>query len=734
MLVYALTILLSAFLLFQVEPIIAKIILPWFGGSAAVWTTCLLFFQFGLLLGYLYAHGVVKHLRAKAQARLHVFLLALSLLALPIMPANSWRPSGSEDPALRILLLLTVTVGLPYLLLSATSPLLQAWYAGEHPEGRPYRLFALSNTGSMLALLSYPVAVEPLLSTRGQAIGWSAAYVFAAVLCAIVALRRRSSAVFSQLGLPWCARPAAAAVLQANHQAAAGTESRGANIPDGAADAQGHPAGEAQRMATALQVEALLPPQQASSWKLQSLWVALAACASILLLAVTNHLSQNVAAVPLLWVLPLSLYLLSFILCFEGRGWYHRDLFLKLGAVALGSMAYALSPDFANSSLFLLVPLYAAGLFICCMVCHGELERLKPSTQHLTSFYLMVSMGGALGGLFVGLLAPHVFSGYFELPVGLAACGVLMIAALYRDPSGTFYRGRPKPALVALVGLCAGMMVWLAVQVRDQIKESEVMVRNFYGSLRVIDTDEPDARHARRKLMNGTIQHGSQFLEADRRRLPTTYYGPRSGVGIALHQAGERRSVRAGIVGLGAGTIAAYGRPGDHYVFYDINPLTVVLAKAWFTFLKDTAATVDVVVGDARLSLEREAPQGFDVLAVDAFTSDSIPVHLLTREAFLLYFRHLRSGGILAVHISNRYLDLQPVVLGIAKSLDKPAAVIESEKDEDSGVFRATWVLLSDNRELLQRRDVQMALTPWADATALQVWTDDYSNLFRLLQ
>ena len=340
---YSLTILLSAFLSFQVQPLIAKLILPWFGGAAAVWTTCLLFFQVALLLGYLYAHGLIRHFSARQQTRIHVALLAASLLALPILPNAAWKSAAAGEPVLRVLILLTMTVGAPYVMLASTSPLLQAWYARERREADPYRLYALSNAGSLLALLSYPVLVEPFFSTHGQAIDWSVAYALACLASAGVALLRRPLA---RIDAP-----------------------------------QGAPA--------------------KTPWAVRWLWLALPACGTALLLAVTNHLSQNVAAIPLLWVVPLSLYLLSFVLCFEGRGWYRRNFFLRLLAVALGGMAYALQSALANLSLIVLIPLFCLGLFVACMVCHGELARLKPHPSQLTSFYLMVSLGGALGGVFV---------------------------------------------------------------------------------------------------------------------------------------------------------------------------------------------------------------------------------------------------------------------------------------------------------------------------------------------
>ncbi len=685
-LLYGLSIFLSAFLLFQVEPLIAKIILPWFGGSAAVWTTCLLFFQVVLLLGYLYAYWLIRGLRPKLQTWIHVSLLATSLLLLPILPVSAWKPSGSEDPTLRILGLLGVTVGLPYFLLSTTGPLLQAWYAQAGRDVLPYRLFAFSNAGSMLALVSYPVLIEPVFSARHQAIGWSVAYAGVSILCAAVALGRGD-------------------VLPAHE-------------PVGSRPAPG--------------------------WKVHLLWVSLAACASVLLLAVTNHLSQNVSAVPFLWVLPLSLYLLSFVLCFGKKGWYRRTPWLLLLALALGSMSYALSPEYVGASLALLILLYSAGLFTCCMVCHGELARAKPHPAYLTSFYLMASLGGALGGIFVGLLAPHLFRGYFELPIGLASCAVLVLIVLRHDDSSQFYGARWQPSWLALVGLAAILVIALAKQTREETLQSRLIVRNFYGVLRVIDLGRPlrppvgsailIVQRARRKLMDGPITHGTQFLAINLRRQPTTYYGPPSGVGLVLRQLGRAGKLRVGVIGLGAGTLASYARPGDYYTFYEINPLVMHLAKTAFTFLKDSEAKLDIIPGDGRLSLERDLAQGFDVLVVDAFSGDSIPVHLLTREAFALYFRHLKSDGILAVHISNMYLDLQPVVQRAAESLGKRAIVVHNDQDAENDILPATWVLVSDRPQFPNEEEVKQAGIPLERRSDVRVWTDDYSNLFQVLR
>jgi len=671
------TIFLSAFLLFQIQPMLAKMILPWFGGAAGVWATSLMFFQVTYLLGTYYAHLLVQRLRPAHQMWTHVLLLAASLFMLPVIPRDFWKPIGDGYPAWRILGLLTVTVGLPFLLLSATSPLLQAWYVRRRTGGRPYRFYALSNAGSLLALLSYPIIFEPRLSTRHQALGWSAGYVAFALLCASIAYRQRTG-----LDAPAPSRP-------------------------------------------------ISPPP---GWGVQLLWVALAADASAFLLAVTNHLSQDVAAVPLLWILPLSLYLLSLILCFESTAWYRRFFFLRLLAVALGGMAYALSPEFANAGPMLQVPLFCAGLFICCMVCHGELVNLKPSSEYLTKFYLMISLGGALGGIFVSAIAPHVFRGFYELPVAIAGCAVLLRIVLDRDPSTVFHgKGLRLPSLV-FTGLVGLLIVSLAVVTVRQSGKSRLMERNFYGIVKVNDLPATEHDPPRRELANGTITHGIEILEAGRRDQPTTYYGPESGGALALQSARQRGPVRAGIIGLGAGTLAAYGRAGDHYTFYELNPLVIEIAGSQFDFLRDSQAQITTIPGDARLSLERQPPQDFDVLAVDAFSGDAIPVHLLTREAFELYFRHLNSNGVLAIHVSNKYLNLNPVVKAVAESLGRRATTIVNPPDLKNEVFTSTWMIIGKSDAALASSSFPTETMVVQKKSGVRPWTDDYSNLFETLK
>jgi SAM-dependent methyltransferase len=689
--IYGIAIFASALLLFEVEPIIAKIILPWFGGVAAVWAVCLLFFQVVLLLGYSYAHLLTRWLPLRGQGHFHAVLLLASLLLLRIAPRDAWKPAGPGHPVLRILLLLCATVGLPYFLLSTTSPLLQAWYARTLADTEPYRFYALSNAGSVLALLSYPVLIEPYLSTSHQALGWSLAYGAFVLLSVAIALVPRAGKRNESSARSKSQRPAAS---------------------------------------------------------LQLLWLGLAACGSGLLLAVTNHISQNIASVPFLWILPLSLYLLSFILCFDARGWYRREFFLRLLGIAIGGMTYALAPSFAGLPWKALIVVYCLGLFICCMFCHGELARLKPAPEHLTSFYLALSLGGAMGALFVALVAPRIFSGYYELHCLIGLCAVLVLIVHYRDPSARNRGGLNNPAWLVMAGLAAIVITSLFVTAREQAAGARLMVRNFYGVLRIIDGIEPnvvllqgnraqsvDKDPHYRKLMNGTIDHGLQFLAPGRRREPTTYYGPKSGVGIALEAARRERALRVGAIGLGIGTVATYGQKGDQYTFYEINPLVVKVAKEEFTFLRDSEAQIDIVLGDARLSLEGEAPEQFDVLIVDAFSGDSIPVHLLTQEAFALYFRQVKPDGVLAVHISNQYLNLEPVVAGEASWLGREAVIVDRDVENNKGVYPATWILVGNRDGFLGESEIEKAghLLPPSRRNA-QLWTDNYSSVWRLLK
>jgi hypothetical protein len=681
MLLFAPTIFLSAFLLFQIQPIIAKAILPWFGGTATVWTTCMLFFQTGLLAGYGYAHLVIGKVRPRTQAWLHGGLLLICAAMLPVLPGAAWKPTGEENPTVRILLMLVATVGLPYVLLSTTTPLIQAWYARSEKDAMPYRLFALSNMGSMLALLTYPPLVEPFLSTRWQAYIWSGGFIVFAVLCVAAGIR---SAQFPALP---------------------------------------------QRQSPELSEGDEAPP----GFPRKLLWVALAACPSILMLSVTNHLTQDVASIPFLWILPLSIYLLSFILTFDARGWYVRNLFLGLLAPALGGIAYMQWSDAKALEMKYTIVLFGLALFIACMVCHGELAGRKPAPRHLTSFYLMLSIGGALGGLFVSVVAPYLFIANYELPAGIALCGWLCYLVALEEPGVPLRRAVFSVSSLCLALGVFGLCLFLARTMRDTVKDYKITQRNFYGTLRVKEYGKAGDWDGYRSLLHGSINHGEQWTHPDRRRDATTYYCPDSGIGQVMRLNHDRpRTV--GVLGLGAGTMASFGRPGDRFLFYEINALVPVLARTEFTYVPDCRADLSIVMGDARLSLERQPSQQFDVLMMDAFSGDSIPVHLVTREAFALYFRHLKPEGIIAIHISNKYLDLEPVIGQAAVEMKKAAVVIESEEDSSGSCFGATYVMMANTAEVLERTKLASAGRPPLLNARVASWTDNYSNMFRILK
>ncbi|MBF0130396.1 MAG: fused MFS/spermidine synthase [Alphaproteobacteria bacterium] len=668
MLLFAGTVFSSAFLLFLVQPIIAKQILPWFGGSSMVWSICLVFFQGVLLAGYAYADGIARRLAPPVQAAVHVLLLFAAVVTLPIVADASWKPTGGEDPTWRILGLLFATIGLPYFLLSATGPLVQSWRAGAMRGKTVYRLFSLSNLASLLALAGYPFLVEPHISVLAQGAIWSAVFLCFALLCA------GSAILFVRDG-----------------RREADIETREGASP---------------------------------GMREMALWCALSGMGSWMLLAVSNHITQDVAPVPFLWLLPLSLYLATFVLCFEREGWYRRNLYLPVVAGLLGVCAWGLQDDSLHFEIRIAVPLYMAGLFALCMFLHGELARRKPGPRHLTRYYLMLSLGGALGGAMVGLVAPRVLPSYYELGIGFVL--VPLLAAVL------FYRGSRVLALaaVALSVLCA---VFLAFQVAKEFRDTTEVTRNFHGTLRVRDKDLHKAGRGVRQLLHGAILHGEQFVAPARRMEPTTYYGVSGGVGLLI---GEMRGapLRVGVIGMGIGTMAAHGRPGDVFRFYELNPKVIEIAHREFSFLKESRAGIEIVPGDARLSLEGETLQAFDLLVVDAFSGDAIPVHLLTREAMGLYLRHLKPGGVIAIHVTNRFLTLAPQVRVLARLFGLEAVRVRDKASDSAFLYRSEWVLVSRDRELLTRRKIREKIVPFADIPRLRPWTDDFNNLFDILK
>jgi len=703
MFAYGLAIFWGALLLFLVQPLIARFILPWFGGGPAVWTTCMLFFQVLLLGGYAYAHFSISRLRPKQQVVLHLGLLAIALWMLPITPTEQWKPLDASAPTAHILQLLLVCLGLPYLMLSATGPLLQAWFSRAHPGASPYRLYALSNVGSLLALLGYPFLMEPNLTRHQQASAWSWGLGGFALLAA------------------WC-----------------GSRVWTAEQPvSTAADDS---------------AEGIKPGQR---W----FWFLLPACAVVLLLATTNTLCQDIAVIPFLWILPLSLYLLTFIINFDSPRWYRRRVWLPLLALGLAATAWLLLGHHQSAVLGWMKPMpwiigladdvtmyqelgiHLFTLFVCCMACHGEVYRLRPAATHLTGYYLSLSAGGACGGLFVAAAAPLIFDNYFEFQTALLLTPLLVLGVLAFDEASALHRGR-RPWAWATLGVSTLLLaVTLWFDVRQTTAGAYTLSRNFYGVLKVTEHHAGEPTEHRLILQHGGTTHGMQYSDPNLRHLPATYYTTTSGVGRLFQADRPNGGRKVAVVGLGTGSLSAWGRTGDTFRFYEINEDIVKLARGTFTFLRETKAKVELAMGDARLSLEREPDQRFDLIVLDAFSSDAIPVHLLTDEALGTYLRHLAPGGTLAVHISNRSLNLEPVVMLLADRHHLQSAIVHDSEEtvlggelDNLGMYASDWVLLSRDRGVLDRKII-------ADATAerrpipanVKLWTDEQSDLLSIL-
>ena len=672
---YGLTIFLAAFLLFAVEPMAAKRLLPALGGSSAVWITCLVFFQTVLLLGYMYAHGLA---RRSIPAAIHIALLVAAALLLLIPQPN--LAGAAAHPLTAIFAALGRTIGLPFLLLASTSPLLQFWYARQQGTAIPWRFFALSNAGSLLALLLYPSVIETHLALSAQRAAWSVGFALYAVLCGILASRARGAAATPESSAP-----------------APATESP--------------------------------TPGTAPSARTKLLWFFLPAAAAIQLCAVTQHISQNIAAIPLLWILPLAAYLLTFIVAFEAPRLYSPWLIGRLLIVMLASLAFFLRKTDVGLPILLTIGFFLAEMFLACLFCHGETYRLRPSNpSQSTLFYLLIAAGGAAGSIFVGIVCPLVFDANYDIAVAFFITAAAAVLAAW--PQGLGER---------ILWTCiAALTLVIVVLLHLAYAQSLLVERNFYGVLRVTESHTPPQALTVRTLSHGSITHGKQWFAPEFRRTPTTYYAEDSGIGLALRFCcpsanAMPRPRRIGVVGLGAGTLAAYGQPGDTFRFYEINPQVAPIAENLFTFLRDSPAQNAIVDGDARLSLAADPPQQFDVLAIDAFSGDAIPMHLLTTQAMAIYQRQLAPGGILAFHVSNQFLDLAPEVAALAASAGMDARLIDSPANDAVGESRALWVLVTRNEAFFAQPDLAIA-EPIPPHPGLRAWTDDNSSLLPILR
>jgi spermidine synthase len=687
---YCLTIFLSAFLLFQVQPMIARFILPWFGGTAAVWTTCMMFFQTLLLLGYLYAHLMRRFASPRATWLLHLGLLLIAAATVSVVPGDSLRPSGDGNLTLGIISVLGFTIGVPFFVLSSTGPLIQAWQSSSHRGQSPYRLYALSNLGSILALVTYPFLVERYFSMNSQALFWTIGFYCFSIACCW------SGWQTVQLS-DWCggeeAKPAGSEVGRNN--------------------------------------------VSRPSLMVTMAWFVLAATASIILLATTNLLCQEVASIPFLWILPLSLYLLSFIICFDRPAIYRRLIFMPLvvgGAiVSIGLVHLGLFTSLAFQIIALSTVCFSAS-----MVCHGELERSKPTPEYLTGFYLVVAFGGAAGGVFVCILAPQIFTGFLEFHVGLSVSLLVVLCALIW-PGGE--PAKPIAPSIKLLKYGAAMSVFVvlaivlssAVYFLDPSYQQGLVFRgrNEFGLVSVVEKD------GYRQFINGRVEHGGQKVEAEKEMEHISYYVPESGAGVAFEAFRETSedSLNVAVLGLGAGAMATWLEPGDQMVFYEINPMVVDIAENHFSFLKNSKGETRVKLGDGRLQLQNEMESGsserYDLIFIDAFSSDSIPIHLLTAECFEVYLDRLKPDGVLVAHITNRFIDLQPVVL--EHSLRNGLTPILVDYHSPDGRLKTRWVLMTKNQDFKKTTKVKSFERQWAKGVVPVRWTDDYSSVAALL-
>lgn len=675
MLLFAINIFLSAFLLFQIQPLIGKFILPWFGGTPAVWSTAMLFFQALLTGGYAYAYWLVKQTK---QRWIHATLLVISITLLtllglvwrsPITPSPELRPAYVEFPVFNIFFILLVSVGLPYFVLASNSPLMQAWFSRLQPTASYAKLYALSNVGSLLGLLAYPILVEPYLSLQSQGWGWSIGFVLFAVV---------SSLIIYQLG---------------------------------------------DKKIESTSVEKTVK----ASASLKLLWMILGGVASLFLLAITNQITQEVTVIPFLWVLPLAIYLLSFILAFSDSRWYNRNLYALLFGLASLATLWALTAR-QTSPITLQVLIYCLLLFFSCMICHGELYQLRPPADHLTTFYLMSSLGGALGGVYVNFLAPALFDGYWEFYLGWLMTMLILVIRLFPKWLGEYKKQTQAVALSFVIGT----LLMLGLNHSGKQLSAD---RNFYGVVRTIELNDHTLA-----MIHGITIHGIQDKNTPSQ--PTTYFAPDSGVGILLaNYPKDNQPAKVAVLGLGIGTLVAYGESGDEYRLYEINQIAIDLAEGkggYFSFLEDSQADIEVIAGDARISLENEymanGSHNFDVIVLDTFSSDSVPVHLVTKQAFDLYLANLKPDGVIAANISNQHIDLQPVFYQIAKEFNLTMMRIDNIPDEPNE-YLSYWILLAKKPETLNITEILARATTYENySTDVALFTDDYSNLFQILR
>ncbi len=722
---FAGTLFTSASLMFVLQPLFGKILLPLLGGSPAVWNTCMVFYQSILFLGYLYAHTISTRFSQHRQIQIHAAVILVSFLALPLaLPENTVPPTES-DPTFWLLWTLFLAIGLPYFVVSTTAPLVQKWFAniGHHTSHDPYYLYAASNTGSLIALLSYPFLLEPTIGLANQKNYWSIGYLFLSLLIAGCAF-----------------------VLWKTRQNTSIVEDKG--------------------------------PEEKLSIYRKLHWLALAFVPSSLLLGLTNFISTDIASVPLLWIIPLTLYLLSFVIVFSKWNDKIHPLMVKLQPVAmLPVIAYAfINP--ADLPYWGYLCLHLLAFFFAVMVCHGELAKNRPHTQYLTNFYLIMSFAGMLGGMFNTFVAPFIFNGIYEYPIMIIAAlllrpwvplslprlllQILIPAALiitglilyanvqdllqYFDVivislialAFVTYLFRAQPVAYALL---TGALIFPALGLHGLSSHTLYQERSFFGVLAVhesILTNEQNQPEKYHELIHGTTKHGAQRLAENLANIPLTYYSRPGPMGQLFKEYDNiNKNWTIGIVGLGAGALVCYAKEQQNWTLYEIDPLVIDIASnpEYFTYLKRCSHNTTMRIGDARLSLEKEPDQKFDLLIMDAFSSDSVPTHLLTQEALALYFKKLKPNGILAFHITNRHLSLKKVLSIHAEHLHFSALIQEFTPPQNLPLVVATdWVVMAKKPETLAPLSVSR-LGNWQKMPLyfdMKPWTDDFTNIVRI--
>lgn len=676
---FGLGIFLSAFLMFFVQPLLAKTLLPVFGGSGFVWVTCMLFFQVGLLMGYFYAYCLTRLFTEKTQAIIHFVLLVSSLYFIPVDldSLNKWEAGW---PPLSVAKGLSVCILVPFAVISASSPLLQHWYCVLRKTSFPYYYYSISNFGSLLGLLGYPFLIEPYIGMIMQGQVWSWLYLAYAVLCALcliqLLVRKNDSFILHEEGTV--------------------------------------------------------------SFKQLASWLGLTILSSALLISTTRYFTQNIVNLPLAWVIPLGLYLISFIVTFSKPKGYERPLWLMLFSIfsilTAGYIFYFTLNGY-DGILILLALLYSG-----CMICHGELIRLKPPQQYLTLFYLYIALGGALGGALANGISFIPFARWWDFYLPMIILSIVTVALIYRDP---FYSIKKLKQSILVLGACVPC-AWLFVSQFDSMSLNQTLIyqhRSVYGYMRIFDFNYTLPEDNRRILLHGTVLHGMEFSDPAKKNWPTAYYGTRSGVGLAIDYLHYHlhRPLKIGAIGLGTGTVAALLRAEDEITFYELDPDVKQVANDYFSFLKLSSGKTEVILGDGRIQMQKEAnkaqPPRYDVIVIDAFSGDTIPPHLVTSEAMQLYQKLLAVNGIIAFHITNTYIDIVPITKALAKEKDFGYDVVRSPTSEKAGILSADWAILTKDQGFYAwlKKQPQVEVLPTENRNTL-LWTDDLNSILPLLK